>query len=144
VPLDPQHLPRRAQWNVAILDLRGSPGPTASVSPQLCGRAAQIAGRKGVSVMEALRRFLKHLAAFAGLGALIAAGTCTIAHAELLSLEQHLSAVSAAPASQYVGKAPYKVANATEFARMKEYIQSQYVGVNSVHVFAYDEDLIVD
>jgi hypothetical protein len=95
--------------------------------------------------MEAFRRFATRLAASIGRGiALIAFGTCTIAHAQLLTLAQHLAAVNAAPASQYVGKAPYKVVSAAEFGRMKDYIKSQYVGVQSVHVFAYDEDLIVD
>ena len=59
-------------------------------------------------------------------------------------LPQHLSEVDAAVASQYVGKAPYRVVSAAELERMKEYIQSQYAGVQSVHAYAYDEDLVVD
>ena len=78
-----------------------------------------------------------------GIG-LTALGICSSVHAQLLTLAQHLSEVNAAPASRYVGKPPYRVANAAEFARMKGYIQSQYARVRSVYVFAYDEDLIVD
>lgn len=80
-----------------------------------------------------------------GLGiALIAVGSSTVAHAALPSLAQHLSAVDASVATQYVGKAPYRVVNTAELERMKEYIQSQYAGVQSVHAYAYDENLVVD
>ena len=39
---------------------------------------------------------------------------------------------------------PIESSNAAELERMKEYIQSQYAGVQSVHAYAYDEDLVVD
>ena len=95
--------------------------------------------------MEALRRFAKRASASVALGvALLAFDASTTARAALPTLAQHLSAVDTVSAGQYVGKAPYRVVSATELARMKAYIHSQYAGVKSVHVFAYDDDLVVD
>src|SRR5215831_2286970 len=95
--------------------------------------------------MKTFRQFAKRSVLSLGFAiALITVNTPTTAHGEVLSLREHLAAVSAAPANQYVGKPAYKVVNAAEFTRMKDYITSQYEGVQSVHVFAYDEDLVVD